>query len=661
MEYLLKASAVIIIFYLCYKLFLQRETFFEYNRCFLFTGILVALGLPFIVIPIYIEYVPVIQNFVIPSDAIETQTSIASSFNWMQIIYTLYSIGALFLLIKLSIEFYSLLTLLNKNKTHKKGKYIFIETDNNVPPFSFFKYIVYNRNQFSETELIHIINHEKAHANQYHSIDILLIQLATTVFWFNPFIWLYKKEIQQNLEFIADMKAQTISNCEKSYQTLLLKASLPDYQLVLANNFYNSLIKKRIVMLHKSKSNKLNVWKYALALPVLAIFLISANTKKIYIEKAASVDKSIVSADPSIENDFNNLLTSSEKMDLVSEPVSESKKLIGNTDQTKEDTSIKGQDPKAPKAIVNDEAIMISKDFTDSDLESIKKQLSDKGITIKIKGVKRNNKSEITAIKIDVSSKNSNANYRTESDEPIKPIKINIDDDQISIGNSNYAHFGDHAFGYVIKDGEYKYHTAPNADNVFVFSSDGDGKNIVIRNSDKVHSSPQAKAKLRFFSEDGDESVIEGESVIIREHNSGDVDTIQIKKLPKGKAVWVGKGESDNVFKFKNKSEIVHSTETDTFFGTLVPKGKALWTSKEGEHDVVAIGKGNENTFFISTGNGEEPIYYLNGKEISKKEMNDLKPDSIEKVEILKGESATEKYGDKGKNGVVLITTKDKK
>jgi len=659
MEYLLKASAVIIIFYICYKLFLQRETFFEYNRWFLFIGILIAIGLPFIVIPIYIEYVPVIQNFMIPSDAIEAQTTIASSFNWMQIIYTLYCIGTLFFLIKLGIEFYSLLILLNNNKTHKKGKYSFIETDNNVPPFSFSKYIVYNRNQFCETELVHIINHEKVHANQYHSIDILLIQLATTVFWFNPFIWLYKKEIQQNLEFIADMKAQTISSCEKSYQTLLLKASLPDYQLALANNFYNSLIKKRIVMLHKSKSNKLNVWKYALTLPVLAIFLISANTKKIYIEKAASVDKSTVLADPSVENEFNNLLNSSEKMDLVSEPSREAKKLIGNTNQTKEDSSIKGQDPKAPKASVNDEMVVISKDFTDGDLESIKKQLSEKGITVKIKGVKRNNKSEITAIKIDVSSKNSNANYRTESDEPIKPIKINIDDDQISIGNSDYLHFGDHAFGYLSKDGEYKTHMAPKADNVFVFS--GDGENVVIRNSDKVHSSPKAKAQIHFFSEDGDESTIEGESVIIREHHSGDVDTIQIKKLHKGKAVWVDKGNDDNVFKIKNKSVIVHSTDTDTFFGKLAPKGKTLWTSKEGDNDVIAIGKGNENAFFISTGDGEEPMYYLNGKEISKKEMNTLEPNSIEKVEILKGDSAIEKYGDKGKNGVVLITTKDKK
>ena len=147
-----------------------------------------------------------------------------------------------------------------------------------MPPFSFFKYIVFNKTQFNDTELTHIINHEKVHAKQYHSLDIILVQLASALFWFNPFIWLYKKEIQQNLEFIADKEAQNISKCEKSYQTLLLKSSVPNYQLVLANNFYNSLIKKRIVMLHKSKSNNLKMWKYALVLPVLAVFLMSANT-----------------------------------------------------------------------------------------------------------------------------------------------------------------------------------------------------------------------------------------------------------------------------------------------------------------------------------------------------------------------------------------------
>jgi beta-lactamase regulating signal transducer with metallopeptidase domain len=252
MEYLLTASAVIFIFYTCYKVFLQRETFFESNRWFLLIGLIFAILMPFIVIPVYIEYVPVVQQFIVANAGTASQTAIEDPIDFIQIVFLIYSIGALYFLVKFIIELSSLLLLLKKNSSYKKGAFTFIETHHKVPPFSFFKYIVYNKNQFNETELNHIINHEKVHAKQYHSIDIMLIHIASTLFWFNPFIWLYKKVLQQNLEFIADKEAQIVSKCEKSYQTLLLKSSVPNYQLVLANNFYNSLIKKRIVMLHKS-------------------------------------------------------------------------------------------------------------------------------------------------------------------------------------------------------------------------------------------------------------------------------------------------------------------------------------------------------------------------------------------------------------------------
>jgi bla regulator protein BlaR1 len=115
MEYLLKASAVIIIFYTCYKLFLQRETFFESNRWFLLIGILTAVLIPLIIIPVYIEYVPVVQNFIINDDGSTTQTSIENTFNFKQLFYLVYSLGALFFLVKLSVELTSLLLLLKKN------------------------------------------------------------------------------------------------------------------------------------------------------------------------------------------------------------------------------------------------------------------------------------------------------------------------------------------------------------------------------------------------------------------------------------------------------------------------------------------------------------------------------------------------------------------
>ncbi len=629
MEYLLKASAVIFIFYICYKLFLQRETFFESNRWFLLVGIITAICIPFIVIPIYIEYVPVIQPFIVANDGIAIQASVKDSLNFKQVVYLIYGIGLLFFLVKLSIEFTSLLLLLKKHTTYKKGAYTFIETNQYVPPFSFFKHIVYNKNQFNDTELEHIINHEKVHANQFHSIDILLIHIVSTIFWFNPFIWLYKKELQQNLEFIADKQALIFSNCQKSYQTLLLKASIPNYQLVLANNFYNSLIKKRIVMLHKSKSSKLNLWKYALIFPILALFLMSANTKEIYIEKDNASENQTSIADPSVENELSNVLYYSDKKEAISKTTNETKNADAKKEQPKKATLNEAQNLKLAKAFGDHDMIVINKDFTDNDFETLKKQLSDKGITVKFKGIKRNSKNEIIAIKIDVSSKQSNANYHTESDDPIRPINIGFDSEggNITIGNSSNLHSGDHTFAFVSKDGKHKIHTVGNADNVFVIADEGDydddehHEKIIVRKADKVHTSPNAKGKVHFISEDGDVIKIEDKNVIIREGKGGNIDTIHAKRMNKGKTVWVG---------------------------------------KEDDHKVYELEDDGDNKFFFSTASDKAPLFFLNGKEISKKEMDKIKPDSIEKVEVLKGDSSTEKYGEKGKNGVVLITTKDK-
>ena len=281
MEYLLKASTVVAIFYICYKLFLQRETFFESNRWFLLVGLVIAFAIPLIVIPIYITPEPIQLQNVMVSGEITAIASTEEPFDVLQLIAGLYLLGAAFFFGRFMLQFGSLGFLLLHNNKSKNGRYTFIKTKSNASPFSFFKWIVYNPKQFNEDELQQIITHEKVHARQFHSIDIILTQLASIIFWFNPIIWLYKKELHQNLEFIADQNTQEQFDCKKSYQHLLLKTSVPNYEMALTNNFYNSLIKKRIVMLHKNRSQNKNQWKYALVIPVLALFLMSFNTKEV--------------------------------------------------------------------------------------------------------------------------------------------------------------------------------------------------------------------------------------------------------------------------------------------------------------------------------------------------------------------------------------------
>ncbi|MCF8273249.1 MAG: TonB-dependent receptor plug domain-containing protein [Flavobacteriaceae bacterium] len=572
MEYLLKVTAVVTIFYTIYKLFLQRDTFFEQNRWFLLAGLVVAVFIPLIVIPIYVEQAPVVlDHLVFVEDDVAT-TPTKSFFDVLFILNTLYILGVIVFSLRFILQITSLLPLIIKGEKQKIGRYHFIKTNKNMSPFSFFNYIVYNATPFNELELEQIITHEKVHVQQHHTIDILIAQLACIVFWFNPFIWLYNKALKQNLEFIADKMAINFSTCKKSYQYTLLKTSMPTHQLALTNNFYNSLIKKRIVMLHKSKSKKINLLKFALIIPALALFLMSFNTKKVIIEK-------------------KNNLSELNAENLVLKNLKES--------------SIEG---------------IITKDFTDSDFEKLKATFKNEGITLKIKGIKRNKQGDITAIKIELNSKSSSANYSIDTDEAISPIKISVDDDgkNISIGNGQLKK--DHNMVFITKDGDiHETNHSGSGNNVFVITSDDDNedieiKTIVIKDGDTSRISKKHKMKMVNFNSDKD-------------------STLTIKK---GNA--------------KKTYNVTVKTDGD--------KDDITWVTEDTNDRKVIDASGSDDNIKIISKGGKEPLFMVDGKEITQEEMNDIKPDTIESVNVLKGDMATKKYGEKAKDGVIEITLK---
>lgn len=386
MEYIIKSTAILTIFYVFYKMFLQNETFFKSLRSYFLTGIILALTIPLIVITKYTEINPInISSNLIFTDI--TSINQTEPFNWAGLIIAIYLLGVLFFSIRFLVQLSSLVWFLYTHPKSKKEKYLLVKTTKNIAPFSFFNYIAYNHNQFNETELEQILTHEKVHVNQMHSIDIILSQFMIIFNWFNPFIWFYHKEMQKNLEYTADEFAQNISQEKKKYQYLLLKTISPEYKMALTSNFYNSLIKKRIDMLQKNRSNRIMQFKFALIIPVLIAFILIFNTKII----------------------AQNKITKNAKIVHIDSKVLE---------------------------------IIISKDNTEAELEKIKNDFLKESITVKFKGIKRNSNGEIIAIKINVSSNVSNVNYSTSTDTPIKPIKITFDSDgnRISIGNSNMNH-----------------------------------------------------------------------------------------------------------------------------------------------------------------------------------------------------------------------------
>ncbi|WP_157757610.1 M56 family metallopeptidase [Pseudalgibacter alginicilyticus] len=546
MEYLLKVSAVSIIFYLCYKVFLQRDTFFEHNRWFLLLGLITSFLIPLFVIPIYIEYTPIDLSEYTMRPLTNGMQPVEKPFNILDYLPILYGIGVLFFTANFIIQLASLSTVIFKNKRKKQERYTIVQTTNKMSPFSFFNWIVYNPEKFNKTELEQIITHEKVHARQYHSIDVLLTQLSCVVLWFNPFIWLYNKSIKQNLEFIADYKAQQKFNSKKSYQTTLLKTSMPSHQMALTNNFYTSLIKKRIVMLQKSKSKKINQLKYLLILPVLGWFLMSFNTQEIKIKK-----ENIQEISPNQKRPFT--LT------------------IFNT-------------------------------ITDSEIKSTISLAKTKGVTLKIKNLKRN--ADYQIIKISAEFKNSKGQSGSYHIDGLEPIN---------------------SFYYMENNGVSGFFTES-------------------KTPFKIRNSVSNATVIGYGNE-----------------NNKSLDTTENVKKP----IYIINGEdaTEEEFHILNPDEI-------SSISVLKKEYAILSYGDKGENGIIkVITKQAKNPFEITiiTKEGDTiidkkpPLMVINGKISSIREFDNLNRNNLERYFFLRKEFAIKKYGLKGKNGAIEVTTKKKK
>jgi len=280
--YILKLSVSLAVVYLFYRLFLQRLTFYNANRWYLLGYTLVAFFIPFVDISNILEqqnlsgnaaiqWVPLINDTSLTEI---TQAGTADFFTTWNLISVFLLLGMTIMLVRLLIQFVSFRRML-KNAAFISGTGMKIyHVDENIIPFSFGNSIFINPGLHSETELQEIIRHEFVHVKQVHSIDIIWGELLCLLNWYNPFAWLLKRSIRQNLEFIADHKVLENGIAKKEYQYLLLKV-IGNNQYSIANQFNFSSLKKRIAMMNKLKTAKVHLVKFLLMLPVLGIILVS--------------------------------------------------------------------------------------------------------------------------------------------------------------------------------------------------------------------------------------------------------------------------------------------------------------------------------------------------------------------------------------------------
>ncbi|RKN79924.1 M56 family metallopeptidase [Ulvibacterium marinum] len=570
--YLLKSSAIVGLFFVTYHLFLRKETLFFENRLFLVGGLVVSVFLPFLKIRKVVLLDPgITTNLPITSENSLTvnQTVLV---NWETLLLMIYTLGVLFLLSRLILQLASVRRLIKTEEIRRHEQFYHVKTQKRISPFSFFNYIFYNPAQFSQDELKSIIAHEEVHAQEYHSIDILLLELVFILQWFNPIIWFYKTFVKQNLEFLADSKAFQKVTCKKTYQYLMLKQAVVEKKPTVTNPFYNSLIKKRIVMLNQNQSKKLNTIKLFLVLPMLVLFLMSFNIKEVYSFNAA--------ADSHVRN--------------------------------------------AQSIELN-----INKDTSNDELEKMKKNLAEDNIDFSYIVI-HNDNNEIIDITLHISGQSPDGekfsgNYNSSSEDPIKPITIfyNHETNGISFGNavSKRVHVHKNKGGSetvrvdLDRTGEYKtinIRKENGTKKIFV-----DGKEV---DEDTLH---EMNFNITMDEQADDDITIH-------------LTTSDEDKKRKNKRVKFKKHKDGKV---KENVMMIGDSDDDTTI------------------EVIAEG---DSPLVIDVDGKEKPLFYIDGKKATEKQVKKLSSEDIMTMNVWKGKKAIKKYGEKAENDVIEITTKKK-
>lgn len=525
--YFLKSSSLLVAFYLAYYFLLRKETFFNSNRWFLLFGLGTSALLPLFFIKkiVFVESPKFNPNTImtVSNNATSNLKEISpesATIDWFQLIALGYILIVLILFIKVLINLFSLSKIVLNKPIEKQERFNFIDLKEDIAPFSFFNYIVFNSSLYSESELQSILLHEKIHSAQKHTLDVLITNLFSVIFWFNPFIYWYKKAIIQNLEYIADHKAIQNIEDKKSYQKALLKVVTHQNCLPITNHFYQSLIKKRIVMLNKNQSNKRNSWKYAVIIPALVAFVFVFQIKLVAQEKA-------------------------EKNSLKEEKVKAI--CVGyETDKNATNEEMK------------------------NDTKLAKEQL---GIDYKFSNVKRNDKGEIIAIKIEYKTKEGKSGkIELDSNNPIETIYFNAEEDKVGFSK-----------------------------NDFLSSSDENNTTVEINYKDAIN--------------------------LVKQNND----------------------ERTNAFAIPNNNKISFITKNENNDDDVVIR----------QPNFTGIKVPGEPTLNLNT----KPIIVLDGSIVegdTDKIINMINPNTIESMNVIKGENAIKNYGEKGKNGVIEIYAKVK-
>ena len=686
--YILKSSVCLALFYLFYRLLLSKETFHRFNRVALLGILFLSLLIPLLEVttaqPTEMAHTMLTLEQLLAMVDFYSQDTVAVApvevkeitLSGIQITLVIYLAGIVFFACR---NIYSLIRLFLLLRSGRKeifhsGIRLIIH-NKEIAPFSWMKYIVISEADLEENGR-EILIHETAHISNHHSVDLLVADLCIFFQWFNPASWLLKQELQNIHEYEADETVIKEGVDAKQYQLLLIKKAVGTRLYSMANSFNHSKLKKRITMMLKEKSNPWARLKYLYVLPLAAI-AVTAFARPEISEKMEEISAVKV-------NDLAEIVQEKVLQDTVKV----------SKDEKKDALVVTGVKSKEEEEIVIFEVVEQMPEYPGG-MSALQKYLSEKIAGSPMKGkaggrvmvgftVAETGKiKDVRVLQSDEASLNQEAE-RIVSEMPDwipgkqrgrpVPVKYTV---PIRFGNIRFA---ENKQPLIFADGkEISMDAMEKLDpsTIESFSVLKDSASI------KVYGKRGANGVILVNTQRGSKTKIQNKEISFSQKTTS---TDAVPDFPVSGTVVDEQGRPK-----AGVSIIVpntnHGTITDIngHFSLKAMKDGNLWFSFIGykpvkasvsstmnirmEQEVVdlfpelsgSVKNGNSG-FKVNNGvtvhgiKGEEPLVIIDGKEAMEKDaLSKLAPDHIKSISVLKDKSAQVVYGDKGKNGVIIV------
>ena len=684
--YILKSSVCLVLFYLFFRLLLSKETFHRFNRMALLGVLFFSLLIPCIEVTTRHQVevqqaVLSIEQLLLMAELEATPANVGAvqetpTISWVQIVLLVYLAGILFLVCRNIYSLICLFRLVHSGKHEKLEKGVTLVVHNQeIAPFSWMKYIVISRKDLEENGR-EILIHEMAHIHHRHLVDLLVADICIFFQWFNPGAWLLKQELQNIHEYEADETVINEGVNAKEYQLLLIKKAVGTRLYSMANSFNHSKLKKRITMMLKEKSNPWARLKYLYVLPLAAI-AVTAFARPEISERVEEISAVKV-------NDLAEIVQEKVLQDTVKV----------SKDEKKDALVVTGVKSKEEEEIVIFEVVEQMPEYPGG-MSALQKYLSEKIAGSPMKGkaggrvmvgftVAETGKiKDVRVLQSDEASLNQEAE-RIVSEMPDwipgkqrgrpVPVKYTV---PIRFGNIRFA---ENKQPLIFADGkEISMDAMEKLDpsTIESFSVLKDSASI------KVYGKRGANGVILVNTQRGSKTKIQNKEISFSQKTTS---TDAVPDFPVSGTVVDEQGRPK-----AGVSIIVpntnHGTITDIngHFSLKAMKDGNLWFSFIGykpvkasvsstmnirmEQEVVdlfpelsgSVKNGNSG-FKVNNGvtvhgiKGEEPLVIIDGKEAMEKDaLSKLAPDHIKSISVLKDKSAQVVYGDKGKNGVIIV------